>query len=197
MLTSVPGRSTDFSVSQTSLTMNNASKQPPVRASHRRCLGFTLIELVVVVLLLSIIVGMVAVNLDADDTSEVRDEADRLALLLNTAQQDAILEGQVLALALEERGYHFLRLNDSGTLAPIIGDELLRPRELAPGIMVSAIEVAGAQQEGEQRAILLQPSGELEDFAITLRKRAARWQVKGSLTDGIRSVAPVSDRAES
>lgn len=166
-----------------------------IRDSLSASRGFTLIELVVVVLLLSIIVSMVAVNLAADDTSEVRDEADRLALLLNAAQQDAILDGQVLALALEERGYHFLRLNDAGTLAPIIRDELLRPRELAPGIEISAIEIAGNEQE--QRAILLQPSGELEDFAITLSKGTARWQIKGSLTEGIRSVAPLSGHAES
>jgi general secretion pathway protein H len=139
---------------------------------------------------------MVAINLGSDDTSEVRDEADRLALLMNAAQQDAILDGQVLALALEEHGYHFLRLNDSGSLAPIIRDELLRPRELAPGIKVSAIEIAGNEQQ-EQRAILLQPSGEVENFAITLSKGAAHWQIKGSLTDGIRSVAPVSGHAES
>lgn len=166
-----------------------------IRDSLSASRGFTLIELVVVVLLLSIIVSMVAVNLAADDTSEVRDEADRLALLLNAAQQDAILDGQVLALALEERSYHFLRLNDAGTLAPIIRDELLRPRELAPGIEISAIEIAGNEQE--QRAILLQPSGELEDFAITLSKGTARWQIKGSLTEGIRSVAPLSGHAES
>lgn len=158
--------------------------------------GFTLIELVVVVLLLSIIVGMVAINLGTDDTSEVRDEADRLALLINAAQQDAILDGQILALALEERGYHFLRLNDAGTLAPIIRDELLRPRELAPGIKVSAIEIAGNEKQ-EQRAILLQPSGELEDFSITLSKGTARWQIKGSLNEGIRSVAPLTGHAES
>ena len=158
--------------------------------------GFTLIELVVVVLLLSIIIGMVAINLGTDDTSEVRDEADRLALLMNAAQQDAILDGQVLALTLEEGGYHFLRLNDAGTLAPIIRDELLRPRELAPGITVSAIEIAGNEQQ-EQRAILLQPSGEMEDFSITLSKGTARWQIKGSLNEGIRSVAPQTGHAES
>ena len=167
-----------------------------VPRSHRRNGGFTLIELVVVVLLLSIIAGMVAVNLGADDTSEVRDEADRLALLMNAAQQDAILDGQVLVLALEERGYRFLRLNDSGSLAPIIGDELLRPRELSQGIEVSAIEIAGSEQE-EQRAILFQPSGELEDFTITLRKGVARWLIKGSLSDGIRSLAPASSHAKS
>lgn len=155
----------------------------------RRHAGFTLLELVVVVLLLSIILGLVTVNLSSDDSAELRDEAQRLALLLNTAQQDAILEGQVLALALEPGGYHFMRLTDSGTLQPIAGDELLRARELPPDIKISAFEVAGKTitETEKPSGIVLQPSGELDEFTITLQKGSTRWYVKGSLIDGIRS----------
>jgi general secretion pathway protein H len=161
--------------------------------------GFTLLELVVVVLLLSIIVGLVTVNLSSDDSAELRDEAQRLALLLNTAQQDAILEGQVLALALEPGGYHFMRLTDAGTLQPITGDELLRARELPPDIKISAVEVAGkAITETEKPSgIVLQPSGELDEFTITLQKGSTRWYVKGSLADGIRSAESTAEHAQS
>jgi general secretion pathway protein H len=161
--------------------------------------GFTLLELVVVVLLLSIMAGLVAVNLSRDDGGELRDEAQRLALLLNTAQQDAILEGQVLALALEPGGYHFMRLTDAGTLQPITGDELLRARELPSDIKISAVEIAGTETGESQKpkGIVLQPSGDLDAFTITLQKGQLRWQVKGSLADGIRSAQPTADHARS
>jgi general secretion pathway protein H len=163
------------------------------------CAGFTLLELVVVVLLLSIMLGLVVVNLGSDDAADLRDEAQRLALLLNTAQQDAILEGQVLALALEPGGYHFMRLTDAGTLQPITQDELLRARELPSDIKISAVEIAGkATTESEKpNGIVLQPSGELDEFTITLQKGSMRWQVKGSLADGIRSAEPTADHARS
>ena len=169
------------------------------RYCPRRCAGFTLLELVVVVLLLSIILGLVAVNLNRDDSGELRDEAQRQALLLNTAQQDAILEGQVLALALEPGGYHFMRLTDSGTLQPITQDELLRARELPSGMKISAVEIAGKEttQSDKPDGIVLQPSGELDEFTITLQKGQLRWQVKGSLADGIRSAEPTVDHARS
>lgn len=165
----------------------------------RRSAGFTLLELVIVVLLLSIMLGLVAVNLNSDDSGELRDEAQRLTLLLNTAQQDAILEGQVLALALEPGGYHFMRLTDAGTLQPITGDELLRARELPSGIKISAVEIAGTEttEPNKPSGILLQPSGELDEFTITLQKGSMRWHVKGSPADGIRSAAPAIDYVQS
>ncbi len=164
-----------------------------------RCAGFTLLEIVVVVLLLSIMLGLVAVNLSSDDSGELRDEAQRLALLLNTAQQDAILEGQVLALALEPGGYHFMRLTDAGTLQPITQDELLRARELPPDIKISAVEIAGkaTTETDKPSGIVLQPSGELDEFTITLQKGSTRWYVKGSLADGIRSTEPTAEHVRS
>ena len=158
----------------------------------RRCAGFTLLELVVVVLLLSIMLGLVVVNLSSDDSGELRDEAQRLALLLNAAQQDAILEGQVLALALEPGGYHFMRLTDAGTLQPITQDELLRARELPPDVKIAAVEIAGSgtSESEKPKGIVLQPSGEFDEFTITLQKGSARWYVKGSLAEGIRSAEP-------
>jgi prepilin-type N-terminal cleavage/methylation domain-containing protein len=51
-----------------------------------RVFGFTLIELIVVMLLLVVIAGMVVLNLGGDDAGEVREEAERLALLLNTVE---------------------------------------------------------------------------------------------------------------
>lgn len=165
----------------------------------RCCSGFTLLELVVVVLLLSIMLGLVVVNLSSDDNSQLRDEAQRLALLLNTAQQDAILEGQVLALAVEPGGYHFMRLTDTGTLQPITQDELLRARELPSDIKISAVEIAGKDTADTEKpsGIVLQPSGELDEFTITLQKGSARWYVKGSLADGIRSAEPTIDHVRS
>lgn len=170
-----------------------------LRYHTRRSDGFTLLEIIVVALLISIMFGLVVVNLNSDDSGELRDEAQRLALLLNTAQQDAILEGQVLALAVEPGGYHFMRLTDAGTLQPITHDELLRARELPTGIKISALEVVGTETTEAKKpsGIVLQPSGELDEFTITLQKGSMFWHVKGSLVEGIRSAAPTADNVRS
>ncbi|MFQ5994200.1 MAG: GspH/FimT family pseudopilin [Acidiferrobacterales bacterium] len=158
--------------------------------------GFTLIEMVVVMLLLVIIVSMVAINLDPDDRAAVRREAERLALLMQAAQQEAILQGQVFAVAFDSDGYHFLRLSGKGTLKPIKQDDVLRARLLPAGLRIVDVEIEGAQSE-EPSGIVLEPSGDVPEFSVTLIKGEARWQVKGSPAAGILPADPREDHARS
>ena len=142
---------------------------------------------------------MVALNLGGDDAGEVRQEADRLALLLNTAQEEAILQGQLFALAVEKRGYRFLQLTKKGTLEPLTKeDDVLRPRELPIGMDISEVEIDGTvKEQDEEIGIVLQPSGDVPDFVITFHKGTATWRVTGSIGDGIRSTQSVEGRATS
>jgi general secretion pathway protein H len=153
---------------------------------HLLVRGFTLIELMVVLLLVMILIGVVELHVGGNDSAEVRQEAERLALLMNTAQQEAILQGEVLALAVASDGYQFLRLNSAGTLEPLTGDDTLRARQLPPGIRVDTVSIDGQLQEATPH-IILWPSGELTQFTITLRKGQVHSQVVGSQADGIRS----------
>lgn len=161
--------------------------------------GFTLIEVIVVMLLLAVIAGMVTLNIGGDDAGDVRREADRLALLLNAAQQEAALQGQLFALAVEKEGYHFLQITKDGTLEPVTNDDdMLRPRELPAGMNISEVEIDGnIQGQKEEVGIILQPSGDIPDFIITLNKGSATWRVMGSIAVGIKSTQSVDGRATS
>lgn len=159
-----------------------------------RASGFTLIELLVVLLLLAVLVGVATLNLRGREAGDVREEARRLAALLLTAQQEAVLQGQVLALALSAEGYEFLRLDQAGALKAVTGDTLLRTRELSAGVRISTVEIDGSPQT-EGARIILWPTGELAPFVITLVKGDIRWQVTGSTADGIRPVLLGATRA--
>lgn len=169
------------------VTEPTAISAPGISTSRARAGGFTLIELLVVLLLLAVLVGIATLNLRGGDAGEIREEARRLAALLTTAQQEAVLQGQVLALALSAEHYEFLRLDQSGALKPVTGDALLRERQLSAGVRISAVEIEGDPQT-EVARIILWPTGELAPFAITLVKDDIRWQVTGSNADGIRPV---------
>jgi general secretion pathway protein H len=146
--------------------------------------GFTLIEVVVVVLLIAIVMGIVSANLEPNRETALHDEAHRLALLAQTAQEEAILQGKVLALALERQGYFFLVLDDKGEFKPLSGDAALRARTLPQDIVISAVDIDGAPASGTPRLILL-PTGELAAFTITLSRGELRWQVQGTATGEI------------
>jgi len=150
--------------------------------------GFTLIELVVVLLIITIVLGVVGVNLNPDRGSVVREEAKRLALLIQTAQQDAILQGHILAVAFEPQGYYFLAINNKRELKPLPTDGVLRPRSLPPGITIYSVAIDGAPETETPRLVLL-PTGELPAFTVTLSQGEIRWQVQGKFTGEISALA--------
>ncbi len=167
--------------------------QPPRKGGGNN--GFTLIEVAVVMLVIVIVLGIVSVNLEPDRDSIVRDEANRLALLLQTAQQESILQGKVIAVVVERQGYHFLALNDKGEFTPLSQDDVLYPRPLPSDIAITSVEIEGAPETEKPRLILL-PTGELQAFSVTLSRGKTRWNVKGELTGEITSrIAPLPGKA--
>ena len=92
--------------------------------------GFTLVEILVVVLLLGITVGFVAVKLGSDDRQALHDEAARLAIGLEQAQDEAIMTGAILAWRGGPDGYQYLRRSADGGWTPFDGDDAFPPRRL-------------------------------------------------------------------
>jgi len=149
--------------------------------------GFTLIEVAVVMLVIVIVLGIVSVNLEPDRETPVRDEARRLVLLLQTAQQESILQGKILAVAIEPQGYYFLMLNDDNEFKPMAGDEVLRARPLPSGIVISGVDVEGVPEDDETKIprLILLPTGELSPFTVIFSRGDVRWRVEGTLTGEI------------
>ena len=169
--------------------MRGSGLFPP--GNQRQSKGFTLIEVVVVVLIIVIILGIVSANLEPNREAVVHDEADRLALLLQTAQQEAILQGKVLAIALERQGYYFLALDDKGEFKPMDADEILRARPLPQDIVISSVNIEGAPESGTPRLMLL-PTGEFPPFTITLSRGNLNWQVQGTPAGEIKTENPAA-----
>lgn len=158
--------------------------------------GFTLIELAVVMLLLVIVLGMIGVNLSRGPGDLARDEARRLALLLQTAQQEAILEGRFYAFAPTLEGYEFLRLDDAGKLVPLAAGDPLGPRTLPASVTLELAEPAPAAAQDEVPLIVFDPSGALSRFALAVQAQDALWWVEAGTDGRIRS-ATTRQRDES
>jgi type II secretion system protein H len=145
--------------------------------SRRTHLGFTLIEVVVVMLLLAIIAGTVGLNLAKDPASEVREEAERLAILINVARDQAILEGRFYGIRFNETGYEFTRLNIEGELKVINDDTLLRKREFSRDVQLTGINIDGKSTEISDSGFLVTPIGQYPSFIVSLSHNDNHWQV--------------------
>lgn len=90
--------------------------------------GFTLLELLVVLVIAGILLGAVALNAMPGNGQLVQDDAQRIALLLQAARDEAIVRNRAIAFEIDEQRYRFLiRQNDSWQT--LTQDALLRERE--------------------------------------------------------------------
>ena len=154
--------------------------------------GFTLIEIMVVLLILAVTLGMVGINLQRGDNNRVQEEADRIVILLQAAREEAILQGQVFVVQFSNDGYRFLRDNNKGKLELIEQDDVLSPRSLPDGVTLS-FTMDGAAADTEA-GLILDPSGSFIPFVLTLRAGEATWQALGLANGKIQSKPPEPHR---
>jgi general secretion pathway protein H len=94
--------------------------------------GFTLIELLVVMVILGITLGLVSLNALPGQKQSMQQDAQRIALLLQLARDEAIVRNRQIAFEAGPDGYRFRIRNDKQwDLA--VQDDLLREREFKHG----------------------------------------------------------------
>lgn len=94
--------------------------------------AFTLLELLVVLVIVGIMLGAVALNAVPGDQQFLQNEAQRIALLLQLARDEAIVRNQPVAFEADARQYRFLiRQNDSWQ--KLTEDAILRERAFKRG----------------------------------------------------------------
>ena len=103
--------------------------------------GFTLIELLVVMVVMGVALGLVMVQLMPDQRAPLREEAIRLALLLENAGLEARASGRSLAWSGEKNSYRFLSKNEYGDWIRIDDDSSFRPRTLPQGVNFAEVSV--------------------------------------------------------
>ncbi len=159
-------------------------KSRAARQGRRAC-GFTLIELIVILLIITVVIGLIGLNLTRDASDQVRDEAQRLALVLQAAEEEAILNGRVYVLSLARDGYTFRTPDDKGKLVAVGNDELYRTHRLPAGIEISAAAVEGASADAGRLDLVIDPSGLLPPFRVEFRAGEVSWRLEG-LANGTR-----------
>lgn len=136
--------------------------------------GFTLVEVLVVLLLMALGAGLVFANIGGDERGLVEREAKRLAGALEHAAALAQWQNETLGVSAAGGAYRFWHRGDDSPWAPVSDDDVLAPRVLPSGMAVAPLSYAGAQVA--PGAILpFRASGRNEPYSILLR--SPQWAI--------------------
>lgn len=129
--------------------------------------GFTLLEMLVALVVASIMLAVATLNLMPSTQAVLRDESQRLALLMEDGAMSARAGGQPLAWSGTGNSYRFWRRTKDGVWERIEHDNLLHPRILPDAVRIGTISFDGLSIE-PGALIMLSPELSAKDFRISL-----------------------------
>jgi general secretion pathway protein H len=130
-----------------------AAVGPPACARRARSRGFTLLELLVVIVLAGILLSIVTISVAPDDRQQLAREAERVGQLFALAADEARIRQQPIYWEADLNGYRFVTIV-AGERRLVSGDDLLRERAWREPLQTLAMVPAGAQRPSQ---VLLGP----------------------------------------
>jgi hypothetical protein len=144
--------------------------------------------MLVALVVASIMLSLVVVQLMPDEQATLREEAERLAYLIEHGAMAAQAGGLALAWSGAGKDYRFWEKNKQGDWVRIDRDALLRPRALAGDVRVAGVELDGRRAQPGAR-IPLSPELAAPAFRIRLASGERQLTVVGN---GLGSVSVVA-----
>ena len=170
------------------------------RRSGKSAAGFTLIEVLVIVIIIGIVSAAVLLSFGVlGDDRALQQQARRFASLVDLAADESLMQGRDYGVEFTRSGYRFLEYEPlSGQWQEIIGDEIFRPRQLDEGLDLELVledrsislgerfaeaVTDGEEEEDEKRAddfaphVLIMSSGEVTPFNLYILRPADRSEL--------------------
>jgi general secretion pathway protein H len=150
--------------------------------------GFTLIEMLVVVVIIGILASAVVIGfVGADKEQNLRTEAERLAVLIEMARSQAIQRNEEWGIAVAQDSYQFMVLDEPNHRWVEQKDSTFRKRSIENmtlTVQVDAVTLPGDKSKDGVPNIILFSSGEQTPFDIDIipRWKSDPWRVS---SDGV------------
>jgi general secretion pathway protein H len=150
----------------------------------KRQAGFTLLELMVVLVLIGIIFGFAVLSLGGDKIAEAMDrETRRLVTLISLASDEAVIRGDEIAIHFTDTGYSFLVLGPDGWSVAPETDRLLKEYQLPHDVRLTlevedeAPELTPPDEENSlSPQVFILSSGELTPFTVIFQSDQSQYR---------------------
>lgn len=142
--------------------------------------GFTLMEILVVLLVMGMGLGLASAMVRPSDQDILRVEADRLSGLLDLAMEESQFSGKSIAWTAEKTTYRFWRLSTDNEWREIRHTEWARARTLPRGMTISSLSIENnTHTQGPMRLEFFPGSSSLS-FSVALALGKAQLSVIAS-----------------
>lgn len=132
--------------------------------------GFTLIEIMVVVVIAAILMGAVAISFPDSSNDRLKEEGARFVALVSLAQDEAILQSGDFALSAHDSGYSFF-IRDAENWREY-SDKPFNNRVLSVDIkaqmVLEGLPIKFTKVEKAKPQVVIYSSGEMTPFVYTL-----------------------------
>ena len=147
--------------------------------------GFTLIEILVVLVIVGVVLATVVVKVLPDDRQALHQEASRLSLLLEHARDEALVSGRSIAWSAEDGAYVFWRRDQERRWQPLTGNEILRERRFASSVILAGLTINRIEVTSNER-LIFSPSGLNVPFEAILVLHDQRLVLAGDNTGRVK-----------
>lgn len=141
--------------------------------------GFTLIETLVVLMIISIMYSFITLQLIPNADSDLRDESERLRFIIKNGMMNARAGGQSFAVSIDKNSYSFWRRNKEGVWEVIDRDPMLRKRTLLDTVHIDSVQIDGHAIKTKD-LIVLSPELSAKSFNIALSSDHSKTVIKGN-----------------
>lgn len=139
--------------------------------------GFSLLEVMVVLVIISIVISFAAMSFDTSP-EKLENEGQRLSALMQLAAEEAIMSSREYQVVFSENGYAFAKIVDGKWQE--FAEGVFRPREL-PGdfsfdltLANAPVELVRSDEEERKKpaTVLFLSSGEVTPFEVVIKSGA-------------------------
>jgi type II secretion system protein H len=137
--------------------------------------GFTLVEVLVVMLIISLLAGSIALTLPDERQATERQAVERWYRQVRWAAERSLWSGRVRAWEISSDGARIMLRSGEAWIA----DEEVQARRqpLPEGMRLQFIEMEGQRRPLPERIVFR--AGDMPVFAVQLASSVARWQISG------------------
>jgi general secretion pathway protein H len=160
--------------------------------------GFTLIEILIVMLIISIVGGVAMLSISVNQNTRYKNLARQITNLLTLGEEQALLQATVYGLAFTDKSFQFYQFDTTSKEHPWkqVDDKVLGLHPLPEGVQITVkvrdkiIPLAKSAADAKPQLIIA-TSGEIIPFTILIGKidNPPRFKIIGNANGSIESAA--------